>query len=105
MNWTDESRDADARLLSRFFSQYIAAKTGFKGDKYSDVSHPLPPFTTYAHGFEEFGQILMSRLGDKTKAEKVFGSNTARLRDLKQKYDPTCVFKKVLDLSPDVNGA
>lgn len=69
------------------------------------VSHPLPPFTTYAHGFEEFGQILISRLGNKTKAEKVFGSNTARLRDLKPKYDPTCVFKKVLDLSPDVNGA
>lgn len=36
MNWTDENRDADARSLSRFFSQYIATKTGFKGDKYSD---------------------------------------------------------------------
>ncbi|KAJ5538111.1 hypothetical protein N7494_007590 [Penicillium frequentans] len=87
MNWTDETRDADARSLSRFFSQHIATKTGFKGDKYSDGTG------SYANYFS-----------NKTKAEKVFGSNTARLRELKQKYDPTCVFKKVLDLSPDVNG-
>jgi hypothetical protein len=26
------------------------------------------------------------------------------LRELKQKYDPTRVFKKILDLSPEVNG-
>ncbi|KAL4780052.1 hypothetical protein BJX76DRAFT_361175 [Aspergillus varians] len=74
MNWTDETRDADARSLSRVFSQYIASKIGFKG------------------------------MGRKTKAEKVFGSNTVRLRELKQKYEPTGVFKKFLDLSPDVNA-
>lgn len=48
MNWTGEARDADARSLSRGFAQYIAEKTGFKGDKYSDGT------STYANYFSKF---------------------------------------------------
>ena len=50
------------------------------------------------------GIVANSFQGSATKAEKVYGPNAPRLRELKQKYDPTRVFKKILDLSPDVNG-
>lgn len=36
INWTDESKDLDARKLSKALSAYISEKVGFKGDKYSD---------------------------------------------------------------------
>jgi len=47
INWTDESRDGEARSLSRMFSQHIADKVGWKGDQYSDGT------STYANYFSE----------------------------------------------------
>lgn len=47
VNWTDESKDENARILSKKISQYIANRIGCKGDKYSD------PTSTYANFFSE----------------------------------------------------
>lgn len=37
-NWTDETKDLDARKLSKSLSSFISDKVGFKGDVYSDRS-------------------------------------------------------------------
>ena len=52
MNWTDESRDGDARLLSRMITGHIADKVGWKGDQYSDGTN------TYANYFSESHRSL-----------------------------------------------
>ncbi|KAF2084025.1 FAD-binding domain-containing protein [Saccharata proteae CBS 121410] len=39
--------------------------------------------------------------GSATRAEKVYGPNAARLRELKLKYNPDCLFRKIIDLSKD----
>ncbi|CAG8255962.1 unnamed protein product [Penicillium olsonii] len=47
MNWTETSKDVDARLLSKKFTQTCADSTGWKGDQYRDAS------STYANYFSE----------------------------------------------------
>jgi len=64
MNWTDEQKDAEARSLSKRFSQLCAEKVGLKGDKYGDGT------SAYANYFSEyciFGvgiQNLMANVDD-----------------------------------------
>ncbi|KAJ5335135.1 hypothetical protein N7452_007538 [Penicillium brevicompactum] len=83
MNWTEASMDNRACELSTEFSQLCADSVGWKGNKYHEGA------TTYANYFSSV-----------TKAEKIYGQNTVRLRRLKNKYDPQQVFQKVQDLSP-----
>ncbi|CAG8935897.1 unnamed protein product [Penicillium salamii] len=82
MNWTEESKDVDVRSFSKRFTQLCADSVGWKGDSYCDG------YSTYANYFSST-----------TKAEKIYGPNAARLRNLKKIYDPENVFKKVQDLS------
>ncbi|ROV95550.1 hypothetical protein VSDG_05265 [Cytospora chrysosperma] len=84
MNWTDEEVDLKARTLSRMIAAAVGDKIGWKGDPEKDGT------STYANYFSH-----------KTRAEKIFGPNAPRLRELKAKYDPNHVFKKIMDLSPE----
>ena len=47
MNWTDESKDGEARSLSSMITKHIADKVGWKGDQCGDGT------STYANYFSE----------------------------------------------------
>lgn len=54
INWTDETRDADARVMSRAFSSIISEKAGWSGDKGTECA------STYANYYSTY--LIRSRL-------------------------------------------
>ncbi|KAJ5780365.1 hypothetical protein N7457_005525 [Penicillium paradoxum] len=108
VNWTDESKDKSARLLLRNISRYITDRVAWKGDENSDGTSVYGNYLSEPFDFLlRFGTsrlVAKSYLGSITKAEKVYGPNSPRLRKLKKKYDPNHVFRKIVNLSPVGKG-
>lgn len=53
MNWTDASKDMEARSMSKMITKHVAERVGWKGDQYHDGTN------TYANYFSKFGCALV----------------------------------------------
>lgn len=82
--WGDESLDTKVREYNR------SAQKAIRSLGYDDA--------TLSDGV---GAYLNYTTSEATSAESVFGSNTQRLKDLKEKYDPKNVFDKMWKISKE----
>ncbi|KAK8098120.1 uncharacterized protein PG998_013606 [Apiospora kogelbergensis] len=89
MAWHSKEKDDAARQICSYLTHYLKDK-GWQGDKAGD------------RGGTYLNYLIPATEKDKvfTRADRVFGPNIQRLRDLKMQYDPENVFKKAVNLLP-----
>ncbi|KAK7975801.1 ferric reductase NAD binding domain-containing protein [Apiospora arundinis] len=87
--WHSKENDDEAKRICSKLSHYLKHR-GWKGDEAGD------------RGGTYLNYLIPATEEDKafTKADRVFGPNTQRLRDLKIQYDPENMFKKAVNLLP-----
>ncbi|ORY61594.1 uncharacterized protein BCR38DRAFT_37090 [Pseudomassariella vexata] len=92
ISWDNEKKDDEAKEICSRVSGFLKAK-GWQGDESGDRGGT---YYNYLNPAVDEDRVFV-------KADRVFGSNIERLRELKLKYDPTNEFKKAVDLMPSLN--
>ncbi|KAH8666901.1 hypothetical protein BX600DRAFT_549886 [Xylariales sp. PMI_506] len=94
ISWDNEEKDMEAKRICSEMSRYLKEK-GWRGDACGDRGGT---YYNYLNPAVDEDRVYV-------KADRVFGPNIARLRELKLKYDPTNAFRKAVDLlAPADNG-
>ncbi|KAK8115755.1 hypothetical protein PG984_012257 [Apiospora sp. TS-2023a] len=93
MAWHSPEKDGEARRICSDLTHFLKDR-GWRGDEAGD------------RGGTYLNYLIPATEEDKvfTRADRVFGPNIHRLRELKVKYDPNNVFKKAVNLLPTENG-
>ncbi|KAK7991449.1 FAD binding domain-containing protein [Apiospora saccharicola] len=93
MAWHSPEKDGEARRICSELTHFLKDR-GWRGDEAGD------------RGGTYLNYLIPATEEDKvfTRADRVFGPNIQRLRELKVKYDPNNVFKKAVNLLPTENG-
>ncbi|KAK8023466.1 hypothetical protein PG991_006705 [Apiospora marii] len=94
MAWHSPEKDGEARRICSELTHFLKDR-GWRGDEAGD------------RGGTYLNYLIPATEEDKvfTRADRVFGPNIQRLRELKVKYDPKNVFKKAVNLLPTENGS
>ncbi|KAK6087217.1 FAD binding domain protein [Seiridium cupressi] len=92
ISWDNEAKDTEAKRICADITSFLK-ENGWKGDDSGDRGGT---YYNYLNPMVEEDRAFV-------RADRVFGPNVHRLRELKAKYDPTNVFKKAVDLLPSIN--
>ncbi|KAI4602290.1 hypothetical protein KJ359_009530 [Pestalotiopsis sp. 9143b] len=89
ISWDSEERDEEAKSICAAIAGFMK-EHGWKGDALGDRGGT---YYNYLNPVVETDRAFV-------KADRVFGPNVERLRQLKAVYDPNNVFKKAVNLLP-----
>ncbi|KAK7943600.1 uncharacterized protein PG986_012713 [Apiospora aurea] len=91
--WQSPEKDDEARRICSELTHYLKDR-GWRGDEAGD------------RGGTYLNYLIPATEADRayTRADRVFGPNIERLRELKVKYDPSNVFNKAVNLLPPATG-
>ncbi|KAK9415235.1 putative FAD-binding PCMH-type domain-containing protein [Seiridium unicorne] len=92
ISWDNEAKDTEAKRICADITSFLK-ENGWKGDDSGDRGGT---YYNYLNPMVDEDRAFV-------RADRVFGPNVHRLRELKAKYDPTNVFKKAVDLLPSSN--
>ncbi|KAK8044171.1 hypothetical protein PG993_004195 [Apiospora rasikravindrae] len=98
--WQSPGKDDEAKRICSSLTHYLKDR-GWRGDEAGDRGGHMG--CVRADNYLNLDPVTKE---DKvfTRADRVFGPNIQRLRELKVRYDPDNVFKKTVNFLPTANG-